>query len=173
MLIITCPCAHEWVISTAPGVNWAHTLQTDPCPACGRDSGDRTANTAPDPSINDVLRSLAANEMQPCRVLSWSIIELGHNTHLTLVTINAEDSGGGAELIAEVDRRRDAITKAWFARTHPMKTDMRRLPVETLTGNVADLMLSIGMGEKPVVDWQAFAEKSTAVFRGKGETTDG
>lgn len=96
-----------------------------------------------------------------------------HNSHLSLVTINAEGRGGGAELIAEVDRRRDAITKAWFARTSPVKTDMRRLPLEALTGNVTDLMLSIGMGEKPVIDWQAFAAQAISVFRGRGETADG
>lgn len=167
MLIIICPCAHEWIVSTAPGVNWAHALQADPCPACGRDAGGRIGNTAVDPSIDTVLRGLAAQYLPPCRVVSWSVMQPQHNTRLSLVTVNAEGTGGGAELIAEIDRRRDAITKAWFARTYPLKTDMRRLPVEALTGNVADLMLSIGMGETPVVDWQAFAEKATAVFRGK------
>jgi hypothetical protein len=173
MLIIECPCSHEWIVSTALGFNWAHALSADPCPACGRDSGGRTANTAPDPSIGDVIGSLAACAFPPCRVLSWSVMEPRNNPKLALVTMQVERGPWRTELIVEVDRDRDAITKAWFARLAPDKISMRRMPVTGIMGHIADLMLSIGMGETSVVDWQAFAEKSTAVFRGKGENADG
>lgn len=173
MITVTCGCAHSWTLPTMSASGWSHALQHDLCPACGTVGASRFCSSFADPSIGDVISTLAANGAQPCRVVSWSIMAPQHNSHLSLVTINAEGRGGGAELIAEVDRRRDAITKAWFARTHPVKTDMRRLPLEALTGNVADLMLSIGMGEKPVTDWQAFASQAIAVFRGKGETADG
>lgn len=173
MIIVTCGCAHSWTLPTMSASQWSHALWHDLCPACGAVDGPRFCSSFPDPSIGDVIRTLAANNTQPCRVVSWSTLEPQNNPHLSLVTLNAEGNGGRAELIAEVDRRRDAITKAWFARTSPVKTDMRRLPLNALTGNVADLMLSIGMNEKPVTDWQAFAQKAISVFRGKGETTDG
>jgi hypothetical protein len=173
MLIITCPCDHEWIVSTAPGFNWAHALSADPCPACGRDSGGRIGNTAVDPSIEEVIGSLEACEWPPCRVLSWHVMKPRNNLKLALVTMVVERGPWRTELIGEVDRGRDAITKAWFERLAPDKIGMRRMPVNGITGHIADLMLSIGMGETSVVDWQAFAEKSTAVFRGKGENADG
>lgn len=166
MLIITCPCDHEWIVSTAPGFNWARALSADPCPACGRDAGGRMGNTVDDPSIGEVFGGMSATNLQPCSVLSWSVMEPRNNPKLALITMHIEGKGGRVELIGEVDRSRDIITKAWFARVSPVKTNMQRLPVAGLVGQVADLMLSIGMDEKPVDDWQQFAERAVAVFRG-------
>jgi hypothetical protein len=100
-------------------------------------------------------------------------MEPRNNPNLTLVTMQVERGPWHTELIAEVNRNSDAITKAWFARLAPNKIGMRRMPVNGLASHIADLMLSIGMDEKPVTDWQAFAEKAAAAFRGKGENADG
>jgi hypothetical protein len=173
MITVTCGCAHSWVLPTMSASKWSHALQHDLCPACGTVGGPRFCSSFSDPSIEEVIGSLGACAFPPCRVLSWHVLEPRNNPKLALVTMQVERGPWRTELIGEVDRGRDAITKAWFARLAPDVIGMRRMPVNGITGQIADLMLSIGMGETSVVDWQDFAEKSTAVFRGKGETTDG
>lgn len=157
MIVLTCGCAHSWVIPTTSALAWTRAVMTDPCPACGNVGGVRYGSTFPDPNIREVIAGLDGCKYAPVAILERSVLEPPRNTTLVLVAVRWRVIDVTMETVCEVDRQTRTITKTWLGAVAPYKTGLRRLPMWGDTrGILYDVILTLAAGDGPITDWQAW-----------------
>lgn len=171
MIMLACGCGHEWV-ARGRAILEMIDVTAGPCPGCGSLVGARSAITAPDPDIWDVIASLGAWHVRPVRLLHWRVMTPRYNQRLVIVTLivrSVADVHRGVELeiIAEVDTLEAKVTKHWMAPTiDGVRKETQRMDERApLRGLVLDLLVTFALNRDQVPDWQQWVR---SVCRGHG-----
>lgn len=158
MIVITCMgCGHCRVPPSSSTRLPLRMLQDDVCLGCGKITGGRVMEVAPDPDIRTVLDSLAAWGERPLGVMEFSVWTPRGPGASPMVTVKVQATIRRLVVIGEIDVRARAVKQVWVSEIYPTKTEPRRLnDMLKLRGSVRDLMLSAVLIDRPVTDWNAW-----------------